>query len=227
MPQRPPTQSTLSIIDVKDDILVLTNHRFRTVFKVKAINFDLLSPDEQDATIYAYASLINSLDFPLQILVKTRQLNITSYLDYLEQHRRRQSNQVLKAQIESYQSFVEKLVKENNVLFKSFYVVVPFDGITVNKSSIMDPITQLISPAKATTTYSNKEFEEAKAHIEQRTADLIAQFQRIGLQTTRVDSANLVNLFYSLYNPEEDSSEQRVQQASSEYTTTMIHPAIN
>ena len=69
MPQRASTQSTLSIIDIKEDIAILTNKRYRAVIQVKAINFDLLSEDEQDAIIYAYASLINSLNFPIQILL--------------------------------------------------------------------------------------------------------------------------------------------------------------
>src|SRR5690606_32802292 len=136
MPQRASTQSTLSIVDIKDDIAILTNKRYRAVIKVKAINFDLLSEDEQDAIIYAYASLINSLNFPIQILVKTRQLNITSYLDYLERSKQAQPSQVLRDQITSYQHFVQKLVVENNVLFKTFYVVVPFDGVVADKASI-------------------------------------------------------------------------------------------
>src|SRR5690606_34388850 len=120
MPQRASTQSTLSIVDIKEDVVVLTNKRYRSVLQVKAINFDLLSEDEQDAIIYAYGSLINSLNFPIQIVVKTRQLNITAYLEYLERAKQTQSNPTLKNQIASYQDFVNKLVVENNVLYKMF-----------------------------------------------------------------------------------------------------------
>lgn len=227
MPAKPATQSTLSVIDIKNDIVIMTDHRYRTVFKVKAINFDLLSPEEQDSIIYAYASLINSLEHPIQILIKTRQLNIDSYISYLETHRKNQSNPALKAQIESYQKFVQKLVIENNVLFKNFYVVVPYDGMAVNKSSIFDPLTSAL-PNKTPTTskYSAKEFTEVKEKLDMMTQNLMDQFQRIGLQTTRLDSPNLVNIFYSLYNPEEETSNQRVEQPIGEYTTTLVKPAI-
>lgn len=227
MSQRASTQSTLSIVDIKEDIVVLSDKRFRSVFQVKAINFDLLSEDEQDSIIYAYASLINSLSFPIQILAKTRQLNITAYLDYLEQAKQAQPNRALKEQIESYQDFVNKLVIENNVLYKSFYVVVPFDMIVADKSSIFDPITNVLSGGSATTTtYSEKDLATAKEKLNQMTNDLMAQFQRIGLSVDRLDSKELIGLFYSLYNPEEDSVEQRIGQDIDGYTSTMVHPSV-
>lgn len=226
MPQRASTQSTLSIIDIKEDVVILTGKRYRAVFQVKAINFDLLSEDEQDSIIYAYASLINSLNFPIQILVKTRQLNITAYIDYLEHAKQSQPSTVLKNQISSYQDFVNKLVIENNVLFKTFYVVIPFDGILTNKSSIFDPLTNLASGKTVDTSYSAKDLNEAKEKLNQLCNDLMAQFQRIGLRTDRLNSKDLVGLYYSLYNPEEDSVEQRVGQGIDGYTNTMVHPAV-
>lgn len=228
MSQHSSTQSTLSIIDIKEDIVVLTNKRYRTVLQVKAINFDLLSEDEQDSIIYAYASLINSINYPIQILVKTRQLNITSYLDYLERAKQAQPSQVLKNQISSYQQFVNKLVVENNVLFKTFYVVIPFDGIQVDKSSIFDPLLNILGGSKSTvtTTYTEKEFAQAREKLVQMTSDLMGQFQRIGLQVRQLTSQELVGLYYTLYNPEEDSSEQRVGQDINEYTTPMVHPSM-
>lgn len=228
MPQRASTQSTLSIVDIKEDVVVLTNKRYRSVLQVKAINFDLLSEDEQDAIIYAYGSLINSLNFPIQIVVKTRQLNITAYLEYLERAKQTQPNPTLKNQIASYQDFVNRLVVENNVLYKMFYVVVPFDGIQVDKSSIFDPITSLLSGSAeaASTTYTEKEFIQARDKLMQMTNDLMGQFQRIGLQVRRIPSQELVGLYYSLYNPEEESSEQRIQEDIRDYTTPMVHPSV-
>lgn len=226
MPQRASTQSTLSIIDIKEDVVIMTGKRYRAVFQVKAINFDLLSEDEQDSIIYAYASLINSLSFPIQILVKTRQLNITSYLDYLERAKQAQPSTILKNQISSYQDFVEKLVVENNVLFKTFYVVVPFDGILVNKASIFDPLINLASGKAVDLSYSQKDLAEAKEKLNQMCNDLMAQFQRIGLRTDRLSSKELVGLFYSLYNPEEDGAEQRIGQEIEGYATTMVHPSV-
>ena len=221
------TQSTLSILDIKNNIVVLNGGHYRVVLKVKAINFDLLSEDEQDAIIFAYASLINALEFPIQILVKTRQLNIGAYLDYLERAKQQQTSQALKEQLNSYQQFVHKLVVENNVLFKTFYVVIPFDGLVVNKSSVFDPLKQLIpnnNPQQ--TTYSADEFNKAEVKLTQMRDGLMAQFQRIGLKVSQLDNQELIELYYNLYNPEVDG-EQQMRQNISEYTTTMVHPAVS
>ena len=225
MPQRASTQSTLSILDIKDDTVILSGGRFRMVMRVKAINFDLLSEDEQDAIIYAYASLINALEFPLQILVKTRQLNISGYIDYLSRFKASQPNPTLKAQIDSYQNFVNKLVVENNVLFKTFYVVVPYDMSVADKTSIFDPIINLIPTGQTAPTYSQADFTTAKEKLVQRRDELAGQFQRIGLKVTQLTTNELVELYYSLYNPTEAGMNQ-VQGDLQGYTEPMVRPAV-
>jgi hypothetical protein len=227
MAARASTQSTLSILDVKNDIVVMAGGHYRIVLKVKAINFDLLSEDEQDAIIFAYAALINALEFPIQILIKTRQLNIASYLDYLERAKQQQPSQALRDQLASYQQFVHKLVVENNVLFKSFYVVIPFDALVVNKKSVLDPLKQLVpsgQPQQA--TYSADEFAKAEAKLHQMRDAIMAQFQRIGLKVSQLSSQELIELYYNLYNPEVGGSQQ-IRQDVSEYTTAMVHPAVS
>jgi hypothetical protein len=227
MPAHASTQSTLSIIDVKNDIVVLAGGHYRIVLKVKAINFDLLSEDEQDAIIFAYASLINALEFPLQILVKTRQLNIASYLDYLERAKQQQTSPALRDQLTSYQQFVHKLVVENNVLFKTFYVVIPFDGLVVNKASVLDPLKQILpNQAPLQSTYSAQEFAKAEEKLIQMRDGLMAQFQRIGLKVTQLNNQELIELYYNLYNPEVDGKQQTHQDIS-DYTTTMVNPAVS
>jgi hypothetical protein len=227
MPARASTQSTLSILDIKNNIVVLTGGHYRVVLKVKAINFDLLSEEEQDAIIFAYASLINALEFPIQILVKTRQLNITSYLDYLERAKQQQTSQALRDQLTSYQQFVHKLVIENNVLFKTFYVVIPFDGVLVNKASLFDPLKQLVPGQQPTQlTYSQAEFAKAEEKLMQMRDGVMAQFQRIGLKVSQLGNQELVELYYNLYNPEVDG-QQQVRQDIGEYATAMVHPAVS
>lgn len=227
MPAHASTQSTLSILDIKNDIVVLAGGHYRLVLKVKAINFDLLSEDEQDAIIFAYASLINALEFPIQILVKTRQLNIASYLDYLEKAKQQQPSQALRDQLTSYQEFVHKLVVENNVLFKTFYVVIPFDGVVINKSSVLDPLKQVLpSKQPLQTTYSAEEFAKAEVKLQQMRDGIMAQFQRIGLKVSQLNNQELIELYYNLYNPEV-GGRQQIRQDISDYTTTMVHPAVS
>lgn len=82
----PSTQDHLDILDIQDDVLILTGGRFRIVVEATAINFDLLSEDEQNATIFAYSNLVNSLNYPVQVLIRTRQVDITNYVNYLKGH---------------------------------------------------------------------------------------------------------------------------------------------
>lgn len=226
MAARASTQSTLSILDIKNNIVVMTGSHYRVVLKVKAINFDLLSEEEQDAIIFAYASLINALEFPIQILVKTRQLNIGAYLDYLERAKQQQQSVALRDQLTSYQQFVHKLVVENNVLFKTFYVVIPFDGIIINKKSVLDPVKQLLPGGQPMQmTYSANEFAKAEVKLNQMRDTLMAQFQRIGLKVTQLSNQELVELYYNLYNPEVEGTQQTRQEIP-EFTSTMVHPAV-
>lgn len=228
MPARSSTQSTLSIVDIKNDMVVLSGGRYRMVLMVKAINFDLLSEDEQDAIIFAYASLINALDFPIQILVKTRQLNISTYLTYLEQAKTQQPSQALRDQITSYQEFVQKLVVENNVLFKTFYVVLPYENVTINKTSTIDTVKQLLPGGKPAvqTTYSAEEFAKAEQRLTQIRDNIMAQFQRIGLKSTQLTNQELIELYYNLYNPSV-GGQQQLHQEMADYTTSMVHPSVS
>src|SRR5690554_6029462 len=110
------TQNHLDIVDIKDNVLILTGGRFRIVIEAQAINFDLLSEAEQDAAIYSYANLINSLDFPMQVVIRTRQVDITNYIDYLKSFRRLQPTSILRQQLDNYITFIQELVTENTVL---------------------------------------------------------------------------------------------------------------
>jgi hypothetical protein len=226
MPQIASTQSTLSILDIKDDVIIMSGGQYRVVLRVKAINFDLLSEDEQDAIIYAYASLINSLEFPIQVVVKTRQLNIASYIHYLERAKGQQTNEALRNQITSYQEFVNKLVIENNVLFKTFYVIIPYDTAVIRKSSIFDPVTNLL-PGKAASNqaYTQKEFLDAKKALHDKRDNLMSSFHRIGLKTTPLVSREMIDVFYELYNPEVTETQQ-IRQEVGDYTTAMVHPSV-
>jgi hypothetical protein len=226
MPQPASTQSTLSILDIKDDIVVLGGGRYRVVLRVKAINFDLLSEDEQDSIIYAYGSLINALEFPIQVLVKTRQLNIESYIKYLERFKQNQPNQALRSQIDSYQSFVQKLVVENNVLFKTFYVIIPQDMVITDKATVLNPLSTFLPNSNSNQqTYSLKEFEEAKQRLAEKQNQIMSSFQRIGLRTTPISGRELIETFYELYNPEV-SHMQQIRQEVDGYTTPMVHPSV-
>lgn len=221
------TQRHLEIMDIKDDVLILTGGRFRIVLETTAVNFDLLSEAEQDAAIYAYANLVNSLDFPIQVVIRTRQVDITNYLDFLKKHEKIQPSAVLREQLHEYIEFIEQLVLENTVLYKRFFVVIPYWSLETQKQGIFDPLLELL-PGKRRSlvpTYSAKAFEDSKRVFEQRKEELAWQFRRLGIKIRQLTSEELIRLFYEIYNPEAGENEG-LKEAAEGYTTSFVRPSV-
>lgn len=203
MPARTPvkasTQEHLDIEDIQDNLVILKDGSCCLILKTTAVNFDLLSETEQDAIIYAYAGLLNSLTFAVQIVIHSEKKDISSYLALLKQQFIQQKSAKLKKQIETYQRFVEKIVKENEVLDKKFYVVIPFSSLEMG-------VSQAVKKSVKTggRLPFSKQFilQKAKASLFPKRDHLIRQFSRLGLQTVQLANKELIKLFYDLYNPE-------------------------
>ncbi|NTV30661.1 hypothetical protein HGA91_01600 [candidate division WWE3 bacterium] len=213
----PKSQDFLEIIDIKDGVLVLSGGKFRVVIEATAINFDLLSEDEQNATIFAYSNLVNSLNYPIQILVRTRQVDITNYLSYLKKYLRDQPTAALREQLQDYIDFCQQLVLENIVLQKRFFVVIPYwqssttgpstpqkkakspgllDGLPlIGKKSTTQPLVD-------DTIYSEEAFKKAKQSLNQRYEEVRWQFKRLGIQVRLLGTEELIRLYYEILNPE-------------------------
>src|SRR5574343_1055682 len=121
------TQSFLEVQDIKEGMLILKNSSIRGIMMVSAINFALKSDEEQTATIYAFQNFLNSLDFFCQIVVQSRNINITPYLDSLKDLEERQTNSLLREQTSSYRQFIKDMVVGDTVMTKSFYIVIPYN----------------------------------------------------------------------------------------------------
>lgn len=207
---------------------MLKGGRYRIVLEAQAINFDLLSESEQDAAIYSYANLINSLDFPMQVVIRTRQIDITKYLDYLAGFRKLQPTDTLRQQLESYINFVRDLVSENTVLYKKFYVVIPHVGKVTEQGSqsFLEPVYRLFGQEKnVDTSYSDKQLEDAQKVFAQRTKELVWQFRRLGIGVKQLTTEELIRLFYHIYNPEAGQNDAMRDDILG-YTSTMVKPNI-
>lgn len=179
------TQDHLDVETVRDDMVILKNGSCSVVVQVSAINFGLLSEEEQDATIYSYAGLLNSLSFPIQIVIKSDKKDISSYLELLTIQEGKLKEEALKERMRNYRTFIETTITEQNVLDKKFYVVITYQPITLSGSITIDQ--DLINRAKT-------DLEPKKDHV-------IKQLARIGLTAETLNSQNLMKLFYSFYNP--------------------------
>lgn len=193
------TQQFLEIDRIKEGVVVLKNKALRGVLMVSSLNFALKSDEEQKAIIYQFQSFLNSLDFSLEIVVQSRRLNITGYLEKLKDLERKQKNELLKNQTAEYQKFIRELIGEGTIMSKNFFVVVPFTLIEIPG---MKATKGLFKKEKAGTA-SEEKFQRAKAQLWQRMEFVALGLRRCGLQCIPLNSTELIELFWSLYHPEE------------------------
>lgn len=219
IPIRASTQEHLEIEDVRDNIIILKDGSCCLVLATTAINFGLLSEKEQDALIYAYAALLNSLTFPIQIIIRSQRKDVSSYLKLLDAEIAKQTNKLLREQMEKYRKFIEDTVKKNNVLDKSFYVIIPFSTLELGAAKALGTI---VSRKKGLPFPKDYILERAKMNLFPKKDHLVRQFNRLGLKTKEVSTQEAIQLFYDIYNP--SSGFQRLA-AGEEYTTPLVQPA--
>lgn len=189
-PIKSTTQNFVEIEDVRDDILLLRDFSACIVIEVGAVNFWLLSQEEQASIIYAYASLLNSLSFPVQILILSKKMDISSYMDYLNGKVKTQQNAIIKNRLLSYQDYIKTVVKRNSVLEKRFFFSVPFNPLELGVSGMN---------AKG----MNREYviSRAKTSLYPKRDHLLRLLAKVGLRALVLQRQELVDLYYNLYNP--------------------------
>lgn len=217
------TQEHLDIEDIRDDIVLQKNGNATAILQTTAVNFDLLSETEQDAMIFAFAALLNSLTFPIQILIRTKRLDITNYLVRVTEAKQKTRNPSLEIQIEKYESFIKELVSKNQVLDKRFYVSVPYIGIDL--SQVTSDVTGLFK--KRPKNFDKWSLlEKAKVNLEPKVEHLFKQFSRVGIKSIRLNTEELIELFYDLYNPDIIRG-QKAALDPGEYTTPIVEPSLS
>jgi len=195
------TQKFLDIAEIKDDIVILKDGTVRAVLLVSSINFALKGEDEQNALIQAYISFLNTLGFPLQIVIQSRRLNIDQYLDKLLVLEKQQTNELMRRQIADYRSYLKELLDLGQIMTKKFYVTVPFMGIKKAKKKFIERLSETFRPAVAV-TMSKKRYETYREELDKRINYIASGLGSIGLNAVQLDTQSLIELFYNAYNPE-------------------------
>lgn len=212
------TQDHLDIEDIREDLVILKTGWVALVMSTTAVNFDLLSEAEQDATIYAYGAFLNSLSFPVQTLIRSKKADITAYFQSLQDAEAAQPNPDLKRQMQKYQDFIQATVQQKTVLDKKFYLIINYSPIEAGfkgfgKSSGM------------TSKSKGQLIEAAKAALAPKRDHVIKQTARLGLTTRQLLTQELIELSYDIYNPAPTGT-QRVLLDTDSYTTPIVEPAI-
>lgn len=196
------TQSFLEVQDIKEGMLILKNSSIRGIMMVSSINFALKSDEEQTATIYAFQNFLNSLDFFCQIVVQSRNINITPYLDSLKDLEERQTNSLLREQTSSYRQFIKDMVVGDTVMTKSFYIVIPYNlmeilGVKAGSAKILSGGQQETKPL------SDDEFQRCKVQLWQRMEYVSMGLRRCGLEAVPLTTPELIELFWAIHHPDQ------------------------
>jgi hypothetical protein len=190
------TQDFLEIEQIKEGVLILKNRSLRAVLGVSSLNFALKAEDEQNAILYQFQNFLNSLDFSCQIVVQSRRLNMTGYLDKLKDIEMREKNELLKLQIAEYRNFVQGILEQGFIMQKSFYVVVPF---SLSETQGLGAIKRFAKVSSLT----EEEFARSKNQLMQRVEFVILGLRACGLEIAPLNNPELIELFWTLYHPAE------------------------
>lgn len=197
------TQRFLRIGEIKDNILILKNGSARAIIKTSSLNFNLKSEQEQNAIISAYQGFLNSLEFPIQILIKSKKLDLDDYIDQIKELGEKQENKLLKDQTFEYAQYVKRLIDYADIMEKEFYVIVPYDPGRVKGTLKTQTFFQRMSPQDTQVNYGKrkKEFENIKKWLSQRTQIITNGLENCGLKAELLNTTEIIKLFYSSYNP--------------------------
>lgn len=191
------SRQQIAIKGVRDGILILPGNQYRAVLEVSSLNFELKSEEEQDAIIDTYESFLNSVGSSLQILIRTREIDMDKYLEELNERLHGETEKVYKQQLKNYDEFIRSLITTNKILTRHFYLIVPY------------------------TATSKTDFELVQEQLNLK-LDIVAKgMTRLGMHTKELSSLEVLDLFYSFYNPVQAKVQPLTEQA-----LRLIHTAL-
>ncbi len=196
-----PTQRFLDVAEIREDVVILKDGTLRAVLLVSSINFALKSVDEQQAIVQAYMQFVNSIDFPIQIVIQSRRMNIDAYIRQLNEQEKKIENDLLKHQISDYRDFVRQLVRLGDIMQKRFYIVVPLNPATVQTKGFWQRLQEIFSPTIAM-KFAEDRFKKQKFELELRVSQITGGLGSMSLTAVQLDTQSLIELFYNIYNPD-------------------------
>ena len=206
------TQQYLDILQIHDDVVILKNGTILAVLLVSSINFSLKSDEEQDAVIEAYVQFLNSIDYPLQIVIQSRRLDIDDYLETLKTVEKQQTNELLQLQTRDYRQFIGELVQIADIMTKRFYIVIPYAPKADRPAKFFNRLGDIFLPT-SNIHLKQKQFEQFRLELFKRVDNTVNALDSAGLKSIVLDTQSLIELYYNSYNPE-TSRQQKLQDMS-------------
>ncbi len=192
------SQDFVPIKEVRDGIVVLKDGGMRAILMASSVNFALKSEDERTGFIFQFQNFLNSLDFTVQIYIQSRDLDIRPYIHTLEDAYEKTADDLMRIQIKEYMTFIQRFVEGANIMTKQFFVVVPYNPVTLNISSGIMSIL-----GKKDEIKTQNSFEENLTQLDQRLAIVQQGLMRAGIRSVQLDTEEVIELFYKIFNPGE------------------------
>ena len=212
------TQSTLLISEIRDDMVIMKDGSFRAVIACKSINFDLMSDTEREGVEYSYQNFLNSLKFDIQILVRSQRVDIAPYINKLSTIRRDTDNMLLGILMDDYINFIDILAQEANIMDKSFFIIIPYSS-SLTAEKFFDQTKNFFKAFSRTKTQTvtridRATYEKAVSELKDRVDSVISGLFQIGIQSVRLNTKELGELYYNFNNPDTAINEPLVDFAN-------------
>lgn len=220
-------QNTLQFSEMRENMIIMNDGSFRAVVRCQSINFDLMSQREREGVEYSYQNFLNSLYFPVQVLIRSRRIDIGPYLDWLLEIRRSQDNMLLNVLMDDYMNFVDILAQEANIMDKQFYVIVPFypggdiGEIKKQAKGLFDSFFSGTRQPKVT-NINQELYEKAKDEVGNRVNSVMNGMFQMGVKCVQLNTQQLSELFYNSYNPDTAEREPIGEIDPTDLTTTFV-----
>ncbi len=208
------TQNALQIAEIRDGIVIMNDGSFRSVVMVKSINFDLMSPQEQEAVEFSYQGFLNSLYFPVQIFLRSQKIDLQPYIEKLDKIRTEHDNMLLALLMEDYIGYIDALSQQTNIMDKKFYVVVPFYPVVdaqkalTQSKNFLTGLGGLLSKKEQHVTINEADLENAITELRNRVQAVLSGLLQSGIQGLPLDTQELIELYYDTYNPDTATRQQ-------------------
>ncbi len=206
-----PAQQFVPVQEVRDGIVVMKDGSLCTVVLVSSINLSLKSYDEQKATLQQFQNFLNTIDFPIQIVVQSRKYDIRPYILTLENRLKEQTEQLLQVQTKEYIQFIETFTEQVNVMRKSFFVVIPYIPPVLTKKSGIGKYLSFLTPSRATGNETVSDFEEERTQLEERVSVVEQGLTGVGLRLVQLGTQEVIEVLYKTFNPGETTGQQTNQ----------------
>jgi hypothetical protein len=195
------TQLFMDVAEIRNDTVVMKDGTLRAVLMVSSINFALKSEEEQDAVVSSYVQFLNFLDFPIQIVIQSRKLDISTYINRLKEKESEITNELLRKQMINYQSYIQELVELGDIMSKRFFVAVPYSAVEDKKRGFMSRAAALFTPGQIIKLNKEK-FKKYHYGLFQRVEHVKSHITSMGVEAVVLDTESLIELYYNVYNPD-------------------------